>query len=160
MKMLQSNIFDVDKSDENQLVVVFGHIGFNHMGVSYKRFAQSHSEFARIRNPFKEFSDQPVKLDNGSWFWFIGAEENHGLSTDRLKAKLDSILTWIARNTISSFVTNGISDINKNGITSDNKTSDDSHASFIMDYISNKKLHTSCDITLIIMNDVFVRGKA
>jgi len=53
IKSKQGDIFKVGASGDYQFILIFGHIGFNIMGVTWKEFKNEKSKFTRDKQSFR-----------------------------------------------------------------------------------------------------------
>ena len=159
MQLLQSDIFESDFSKKDTLVVVFGHIGFNEMSTSWKKYSSFHPELTGIKNPFSQFKNRPINLVEQCWFWFVPESENHGITTAELENILNNIFAWVKDNAISSIITNGVSNVDHSIDTESNRMSDNERACYLIEYMSKIERNEDCKVTLISRNDVFTRNR-
>ncbi len=155
-ELIQGNIFEILR--ERQLAIIFGHIGFDQMGASWRAFQDVEQEVAQIRDPFTERPNDPLQLLSGPWLWFVPAQENQGMTEAELTAVLDRAFAWAREKGLSSVITNGISDIDHGRDTDRNRNSDDQRAQFLIHYSQEQERDGSVRITLISLNDIFVRN--
>jgi len=160
MNLKQEDIFEGDFSQEESLVVVFGHIGFNEMSTSWRNFSFNIEELSQIQDPFRSIPNKPIKLNGGCWLWFVPEGENHGIATDQLEETLNNIFEWVKENTISSVTTNGVSNTNHSTNTILNRESDDERTRYLLKYIARIEKTINCVVTLTSRNDVFIRNQA
>lgn len=99
----------------------------------------------------------PVQLPNGTWIWFVAAEQNHRIAHDDLPAILDTIFTWARSMGIRSVITNGVANVDHNRRTNENRQSDDERALFLMQDAAARELDQGISIELTSLN-VFVRN--
>lgn len=158
MDLIKSDVFDTDLSNESQLIVIFGHIGFNELAISWNKFCHDKEELRGVTDPFDEFEKKPKKLTGKCWLWFLPAAENNGIATEDLKQHLDNVFSWVKENEINKVITNGIMDTDSSADTISNRTSHDGRASFIIKYMDSIEKSTECSVTLSSKNDVFVRN--
>jgi len=153
---LHGDIFKEITHKAYDLAVIFGHIGFNEMSLSWREFRGLYSNLADVPDPFTMFGGQPVLIGNAQWIWFVPEEHNHGLTDQRLSEILSEVVKWCRSNNICSVITNGIADIDHTGVTAENRMSDDRRARYLRDYLC-KHEGDGLNFTLISLNDVFVR---
>ncbi len=71
---------------------------------------------------------------------------------------LDPAFAWAREKGLSSVITNGISDIDHGRDTDRDRNSDDQRAQFLICYSQEQERDGSVRITLISLNDIFVRN--
>lgn len=155
-ELKQGNIFDATQHDA-ELSVVFGHIGFNTLAVSWYDFQETSSIFYDVRDPFNELANEPIELPNGKWIWFIPAGDNHGLTEAQLEIVLDKVFVWASREHIKSVATNGIANIDHSTDTLANRESDKKRVEWLVNYTKSVEEKYGLSIQLISLNDVFLR---
>lgn len=154
-KLSQGNIFDaIERAD---LLVVFGHVGFNLMSYHLSRFADKYPEIKRARNPFEIFNDTPLQLANNRWIWFVQEGTNHGMTDELLAKSLDASLSWASNAQIKVMATNGIANADRRGDASSNRENDDQRARFLLSYATAAEKMHGIGIELVNLSDVFVR---
>jgi len=148
-KLSQGNIFDAVEA--TQLVVIFGHKGFNLMDQTWSEFSSGIPALKDISDPFKRFSNKPVMVRDRRWLWFIAEESDHGMSDERLFKLLDDVFEWAIANGIKSVATNGIKndDVNSNGYTK--------RVRDLTEYIKRKERESGIFVKLISLNDIYLR---
>lgn len=154
----QGDIFE--RLQEHDLAIVFGHIGLNHMALSWRMFSRAERTLAHIDDPFSTMPNKPQRISSGQWLWFVAEERNHGMTDDQLKGALDRALLWARREGHGRIVTNGIADTDHGTETQANRASDDRRVRLLIDYATQKEIEangTLC-IELVSLNDAFVRN--
>lgn len=82
---LQGDIFKAITERRFDLAVVFGHVGFNEMAESWRRFREGVPTWSNVDNPFTDFGG-PHQLGDGTWLWFVPEQDNHGMTDQGSKA--------------------------------------------------------------------------
>lgn len=157
-RLSQGDIFAATRDLECELIVVFGHIGFNAMSGFWQDFASAQPKLTHVRDPFSEIPGRPVEFQKRKWLWFVPEGENHGLTNSQLASTLQDALTWALDNLVNSVMTNGIANIDHCQDTASNRASDDARARFLIDLVSTYEHDFDVTITLISQNNVFVRN--
>ena len=153
----QGDIF-LSLADKPQgLMVVFGHTGFNFMGPKWWEFSKTVPEWAEITNPFEELQDGPHEFKPNKWAWFFSEERNHGMRSRVLARVLDEAVHWAHENKIITIATNGIANTDHGLVTVRNLASDDRRALEISRMAQQYEEGLGVEITLISLNNVFVR---
>ena len=157
---LQDDIFKAINEYQIDLGIVFGHIGFNEMAGCWYEFSQMVPDLANVRDPFLELPRCPVQVGERQWLWFVPEGENHGLTDLQLRSALKSALTWAKNKRLRTVITNGIANIHHDMDTLVNRRSDDVRARLLMRYAEENEAESGIAITLISLNDVFLRNAA
>ena len=153
----QGNIFE--RLQENHAIaIVFGHIGFNEMGVRWRAFKNAEPTLTHIQDPFSEIPNEPRCIPTGQWLWFVPDQNNHGMPEEELETVLNRALSWAKNEGHRLIITNGISDTDHGTDTNANRYSDNQRAIFLIRYSQEKEREDSVKIELISLNDVFVRN--
>ncbi len=155
-ELRQGNIFDSVHGPGPRLTIVFGHIGYNEMGPSWHAFRDSNPGVRNIVNPFED-TDLPLRLDPNTWLWFVPAGVNNGMTDTDLLAKLDAVLDWAREQGIRYVATNGIRDVDRSRDKGANRFSDDRRTAILTKYLAERERVDSLQVTLVSLNDVFVR---
>lgn len=155
-KLSQGDIFEA--ASRVQLAIVFGHVGFNEMGLHWFKFAARKSQLTYVRDPFAEIANRAVEWFPGRWLWFVAEQKNHGMTEMQLIAALDAALLWASQNAIVSIATNGIANINHGHKTEDNRRSDDQRVDVLIDY-AKSAVNRGFTIELISLSDAFTRSR-
>jgi len=156
-KIAQGDIFQA--ASRVQLVIVFGHLGFNEMRQCWEAFKRNKGQLSQIQDPFMDLAGRAVEWVPGKWLWFVPEEQNHGMTETQLANALDGALAWASQNSIGSVATNGIANTDHGNNTADNRRSDEQRAAWLEDYARKAEQRYRMAIQLISMNDVFVRNR-
>lgn len=156
-KYHQGDIFEIFNDDDFELAIVFGHTSFNFMGALWQKFKGDIPAWNEITDPFKSFRNTPQEYKVGKWFWFVSdreKEEKVGMSDSDIETKLKEIFFWAKDNNISRIITNGAG-----GIYSEDKYQNDNRRAVLLKNLIEKyEDELKLDVTLISLNDVFVRN--
>jgi hypothetical protein len=87
----QGNVFDSAHGPGPRLTIVFGHVGYNEMGSSWRQFRDSNPCLQGIDNPF-DGDVSPLQLGSDTWLWLVPAGVNNGMTDGDLIDRLDAIL--------------------------------------------------------------------
>ncbi len=155
---LQGNVFQAAMARKADLAIVFGHIGFNEMRPTWLAFRVNVPDWSHINDPFTELADEPHQCPQGHWLWFIPDQDNHGMTQGQLVETLDTILEWAGNEGLRTIITNGIADVDHGHNTEANRLSDDHRAEFLGQFMAGQEAARGFKVTLISMNDVFVRN--
>ena len=157
---IQGDIFAASNERHADLAIIFGHIGLNEMRLSWRSFADRMPRLAHIRDPFSEMPCEPYQYSDGRWLWFFSGCDNHGMTDAQLESALEQALSWAQANDLRTVITNGIANTDHGHDTITNRQSDDSRVRFISGLAGNHERTKKVDITLISLNDAFVRNVA
>jgi hypothetical protein len=108
---LQGDIFQTAIENQHDLAVVFGHLGFNQMGPTWRAFRDHVPVLANIRDPFNQLVGQPHPIRTHQWIWFIPEERNHGMTDSTLTDVVKEVMEWAEARGIRTVITNGIADV-------------------------------------------------
>jgi|GEM_PF-3361512 len=150
----QGDIFKFISKGSHDLAVIFGHFGFNHMGIRWTEFRERTPEVRAISDPFSgEFGfHNPVRLRDGTSLIFVAEEQNHGIADHRIPEILQQIGDFIRLHNIRRVVSNGIRNVDPVGRESDDRRAQD----LIRRFAELERRH-NVEVTLTSLNDVFVR---
>ena len=151
----QGDIFKRLREGDFEVAVVLGHIGFNHMEVCWRPFADSEPTLTHIQDPFSEIPNQPWQISSGQWLWFVPAQHNHGMTERELEAVLDEAIMWARTEGHTSIVTNGVANTGHGMDTDANRYSDDQRVQFLIRYSAEKENALGIKIELISLNDPY-----
>lgn len=151
-KLSQGNIFDAILEGRAELAVVFGHIGFNEMGVTWKAFCRISGKWEGV-DPFMSLSGTPQQYNERQWVTFV---KNHGMKDVDVLTELDKALMWCQRNNVQSIITNGIGDVVHGLVTSKNRSSDEVRARLLISYATKEQQRRNVKFELMSLNDVFI----
>lgn len=154
----QGNIFQA--AANNQLTIIFGHIGFNLMNHYWTVFKQQHATLSSVRDPFVSLNNQAIEWAPDRWLWFIAAAENNGMSDEQLKNQLDHALAWAANHNIGSVLTNGIGNTDLGRDSAANQRSHHQRVNWLKNYARDAEQQYGLIIELISLNDVFVKNES
>jgi hypothetical protein len=157
-KLRQGDIFSTADREDFELAIVFGHIGFNQLSITWQQFSEHIPALVGERDPFKHMKS-PVQYRPGRWMWFIPSELNHGMSTTRLSEELGVALDWANRQGIKQIFTNGIADTDHVRDTQSNRMSDEKRAAALLALTTRYEIQMSLSITLMSLNNIFVRER-
>jgi len=152
IKSKQGDIFKVGASGDYQFILIFGHIGFNIMGVTWKEFKNKNQSLQEINNPFVELNI-PREFTKSKWIQFVAEEVNHGMSNSKLETTFNNAFEWMKEQNLHKIITNGIMDTDHSIDTDKNKTNNHDRVKFIKKTCSKFE---QLDITLISLNDVYL----
>ena len=71
---------------------------------------------------------------------------------------LNQTFAWARQQGLTTVITNGIADVHHGGDTAANRASDDHRTVFLIGLVSDHERHSCLQVTLISLNDVFVRN--
>lgn len=149
---------DIFKTAINSdLIIVFGHLGFNLMHKYWKDFASKKLTLQNITDPFIDKYNKPLEWETGKWIWFVPEEQNHGIDDSKLFSILDNIFSWASINSIRTISTNGISNVNHTSDSVENIKSDNERSLMLFKFVSEAEIKYNFRIELISLNDVFTR---
>ncbi|HQU45425.1 MAG TPA: hypothetical protein PK867_21600, partial [Pirellulales bacterium] len=111
-EFLQGDIFQVAIDGSYDLAIVFGHIGFNQMALTWRRFCETTPAAAAVRDPFAEHARSPQEFLPGRWFWFVPEGANHGMGDDQVTSEIDRAVGWAEAHfrRPATIITNGIAE--------------------------------------------------
>lgn len=165
----QGDIFQAMQTGEFGLSIVFGHIGYNVMAITWRDFMASHPGFACSSDPFREKSNEPRLFQAGCWVQFQPDFEelnkSRGLTDACLAHVLGEALQWAAKNGIKRVITNGVCNVDVDGatplneITQKNHESHDRRTTFLTNFVATKERALRIKVTLMSLNDVFIRHR-
>ena len=114
-QFLKGDIFEAALRDNCDFAIVFGHIGYNEMADTWRRFCEKAQAAAAVQDPFVEYGRDPQELIPGRWFCFVADGENQGMTDERLKNELDRAVGWAEANLRCgpAIITNGIAETGK-----------------------------------------------
>lgn len=156
LTMRQGNIFDSVRGPGPRLTIVFGHVGFNEMGPSWRAFRDSNPCLKDIDNPFESIAS-PFRFDLNTWIWFVPSGPNRGMADGDLLALLDVILDWAKGRHVRCVVTNGIRDVDHGRDRVANRASDDRRTSMLTEYLNTRKRVGRMEVEVISLSGAFVR---
>ena len=152
----QGDVFE--RLRENDMAIVFGHIGFNEMNIRWRAFKQTEATLSGVRDPFLEVPKNPICTSTGKWLWFIPERENHGMTDEELKDSLDRAISWSVTKGLKMIVTNGIRDVDHGTDTISNRNSEDQRVQFLNAYSADIEKKHTIKMELVSLNDAFVRN--
>ncbi len=153
--LAQGDIFDA--APRLQLAIVFGHLGFNRLNLSWRSFRDGHPSLREVRNPFDPFPNQPLEYSKAHYLWFVPEPDNNGLSDTQLEASLDKAFQWAYSSELHTIATNGIANTDHRHEIHHDQQSDNRRAAYLIDYaVREEELH-DIRIELINLSDIFVR---
>ena len=155
-KLSKGDIFE--RLRENEVAIVFGHIGLNQMAVHWRAFKESERTLSHVRDPFSCMPNEPTYVSESKWIWFVPEQKNHGMTDRELKGVLDRVFSWVREKRLRLIVTNGVSDIDHGMNTDSNIHSDDQRVQFLIHYSKEKEKEFPITIELVSLNDAFVRN--
>jgi hypothetical protein len=153
----QGEIFKAAGTEKFGLAVVFGHIGDNFMRAAWDEFSQEFQSLAAFDNPFAEYANVPHQYQQNCWVWFVPEDENHGITEEHLSEVLVQAMDWAQRNGIRKIITNGVKNIDHGHVTKENRASDYRRTRFLTNFFVEEERKRNLKITLISLNDVFLR---
>ncbi len=154
----QGDILQMARDDKFDLAVVFGHCGFTLMAACWGEFRDSIPGWSTVQDPFRELAYGPHEIAEGSWMSFIRSRANHGMTDDEVTNALETSLNWAHQEGHVRVITNGIMDIDKDTDTVANNASHDRRAQLINQLATQYEAEFGLEITLISLNDVFIRN--
>jgi len=137
---------------------VFGHIGYNEMREYWMSFREHVPVWTDIADPFDELAGSQHEYRPGQWIQFVAEQRNGGMTDERLTELLDDIFHVAEQKKLKMVVTNGIADVDHGSNTEANRLSDDRRTQFLNQVIVEKEQTGNFEVTLINLNDVFVRN--
>lgn len=152
----QGNIFQA--AYQVQLTIVFGHIGFNYMGMYWKQFSGNLEKINYINDPFVEFVQQPVEWSSNHWLWFFLEQKNHGMTDSQLINALDTAFLWASCNNIKSIATNGIANTHRGQGKQTHQQNDAERAAFLKRYVMEAEKKYDFSVELVNLKDIFMRS--
>jgi hypothetical protein len=161
----QGDIFSDCHSDEYGLAIVFGHLGYNFLRPTWENFSKKYANLSSIEDPFSQNANQPLEYRNGCWIIFIPDADRllqrRGMTDEKLIETLSSSFEWASARAIKKIITNGIQNVDHAqsplGATAINRDSDNRRTKFLIDIINQYEKTTGMALTLISLNDVFLR---
>ena len=152
----QGDVLSIAKTEEFDLAIVFGHLGYNHMDLTWQNFKQGIDFWNETENPFDpDVSDLPHQFNNNKWIWFVGAKENNGITDEDFQLFIVRALTWANMHQLRRVITNGIMDVDHGRQSVANRASDDRRTDLLFSLV--RPFEEVLDVTLVSLNDVFVR---
>ena len=157
-KLSQGDIFTAVADRRAELAIIFGHIGFNYMHLSWCTFRDSVPRLANLRDPFAAIQGKAQWISKDRWLWFVKEGENHGLTDAELTSALDAALSWATSAGVRSVITNGIADIDGGRDCGLNRINNDRRVRLLIQYAAEQEKERGLSIELISLNSVFVRN--
>lgn len=159
---LQGDVFNFADKLPCSLMVVFGRIGWNSMGLCWPKFREYVPNWANIGNPFTTLAGQPHQYNPDKWIWFFAevfAEEgSHGMTDQILADNFERVMSWVHSNGIKTVITNGVANIDRGRIAAQNQESNDQRARYISQLMINYEQKYDIEILLINLSNVLVRN--
>ncbi len=161
---IKGDIYTVALDGHYDMAVVFGQRS-NLMAHTWHDAQRRVGKWRRLKNPFGAHSNKPVEIESNTRFWwFVPAEQNFGMSTEQLLKTFKKIFEWAKKNNIKTIITNGISDTDHGHDIygydiNANRASDNRRVQLISDTMQAYE-REGFAVTLISMNDAYVRGHA
>jgi hypothetical protein len=153
----RGDVFKVGCDEGYDFILVFGHVGLNDMAVTWRDFRSRFlKQFKAVDDPFSSIGG-PVMFSPGKWLQFVREEENHGMSTQRLRQVVDAAFGWAAESGLRSIITNGIMDTDHGLVPANNRASDDRRVRYLDELVHGHE-HNFDSIKLISLNDAFTRN--
>ncbi len=155
---MQGDIFTEAIDNPYDVAIIFGYLGFNEMALTWREAQRRVPEWEAIRDPF-ENQDRDLMAAEGQTklWWFVPAEENHGMTDYRFRECIRALFTRTRNDGLTRIITNGISDVDHGVSTDANRASDDRRVHLtneIMTQYEGKGFHVS----LISLNDAYTRN--
>jgi len=157
-KLSQGDIFAAVAERRADLAIIFGHIGFNYMHLSWCTFRDSVPRLANLRDPFTGIQGRAERIAEGRWLWFVKEGKNHGLTDGQVISALDSALSWATSAGVRSVITNGIADVDGGRDCGRNRISNDRRARLLIQYAAEQEKARGLGIELVSLNSVFTRN--
>lgn len=154
-ELSQGDIFEA--AARSDVAIVFGHLGFNEMQLRWTTFSAQHAALAQVRDPFEELAGGAIEWTPGRWIWFVAEQENHGMTDAQLRDALNTALSWASARSLKSIATNGIMNTDHGHDSAINRQSDSARAAMLVRYAEQAEREHQVAITLVSLNDVFVR---
>ena len=154
----QGDIFEHALTHDHDLVVVFGHVGCNQLFPHWRRFARHVPGWEWMQDPFSDLSDRPYLFSIGRWMVFVPDEENSGMDDAALQALFAELGRFAREHGLRKVLTNGIADTDHGRYTLENRRSDDTRARLLWNLACAWECEQDAQLTLISLNDVFVRN--
>ena len=152
------DIFEISRNEAFELAIILGHIGFNFMSHHWRQFQKDSPRIEGIRDPFSSRGQNPIEYQPGQWLWFIGEDENHGMTDSQVAEAMNEALIWAKGTGLKRVITNGIRDVDHGPETAANRESDDARAQFLNRLVSDREQESELSVTLVSLNDVFTRN--
>lgn len=154
-RVAQKDIFSF--ADSVDLLIVFGHCGFNEMGIAWDEFRKRFQTVDAMGEPFTTFDAEPHEYAPGKFIVTVAEGKNHGLCDAELRAVLNRLVGWAHEIPIKTIATNGIAEID-HGINRDaGRASDDRRAQMLIDLAKGYEDEFQLKITLTSIDNVFIR---
>ena len=150
----QGDIFRAD----SQLLIVFGHVGFNLLNESWRAFRVNLPGWDQVTNPFEVLGAEPRSLPDGRWICFLAAEEHNGMSDGRLRPVLEALMSWATSKGLRSLATNAIMNAVHGRDPLANERSDNQRAQLLIGVMRRYEAERGVKVTLVSLNDVFTRN--
>jgi len=159
-RYMQGDIFSEAIDHRYDVAIVFGHLGLNEMALTWHTAQSRVPGLKAIGNPF-ESQDHTLMVagsETRAW-WFVGAENNHGMTDDRFQASIQALFERASKNEFKTIITNGIADVDHGISTNLNRASDDRRVRLI-DKIMRNYEGQGFDVTLVSLNNAYTRNFA
>lgn len=155
---MQGDIFAEAIDNHYDMAIVFGYLGLNEMAMAWRNAQCRVPEWGAITDPFENQYNPPIAIEGETQLWrFIAAEENHGMTEERLRERLEALFNMAREEGLKTVITNGISDTNHGMSTNENRMSDDSRVR-VMNDIMTAYEREGFSVTLISLNDTYTRN--
>lgn len=139
------------------LLIVFGHRGFNEMGVAWDEFRKRYPTVVAMGEPFTSSDGEPHEYAPGKFIATVAEADNYGMSDAELRYVFNRLIGWAHKNRIRTIVTNGIADITHGVGRAADRASDDRRAQMIIELAQGYENQFRLKITLVSIDDVFIR---
>jgi len=156
---LKGDIYEIAEKMECSLTIVFGHLGYNLMRECWVAFSRKHSTLSAIPDPFTLLNGTHIQFRPGQWISFHFCDNWYGVSDAQLIELLNAEAQWASEQKINQLITNGARNVGAMTDSSFNRQLDDIRTSFLIDCCHRIQLEYELTVTLISLNDVFVRAK-
>ena len=160
LEMAQGDIFKAGLEEHRDLIIVFGHIGFNQIKYYWDQFRTNLREFKSISDPFVTCPDQPINYThngNTHYIIFVNASKNDGMSDETVRAALDTALEFAHTNSLETVITNGIANTDRGTNTASHIESDNKRVHFLITTCVPNHVEKFKSIKLISLDDTYIR---
>lgn len=161
----QGDIFSASLSGKFGLSTVFGNL--RSMRSAWEDFKSQAPNLVVPDEPFSNPNPEPLMFQPGCSILFVpdsvAPNQRRGMTDEQLTNVLGAALRWAKAHGVKEVITNGICNIDHalspHGATAINRASDDQRTDFLVQFLTQQEKELKVKITLMSLNDVFVRER-
>lgn len=154
----RGDILEVGPSEDCDLIIAFGHIGFSAFTPHWWDFKKRCADrFGSINDPFSELDGDWTEYRSGKFIVFIPTRANHGLTDGDLRSLLVAAFEQAIGRGLRTVITNGARDVDHGRNSDDNRQSDNNRRALVENIAQSFDAHFD-SIKLISLNDIFTRN--